>query len=180
MSDLQNTRLFFDRGTVCIKNSGLLRIPNTKLDDRDKNTFRAYGLYYKEIIEYLKNSGFDYADNVANFLPSPVITISNLELRDYQKNAIRRWIDSSMRGCVVLPTGAGKTAVGIKAIEQVNSSALVVVPTLDLMDQWTQNLTKYLNGNNVSDENNQDISANNYWKSGWWQRKHSAYYGCNI
>ena len=60
-----------------------------------------------------------------------------------------------MRGCVVLPTGAGKTAVGIKAIEQVNSSTLVVVPTLDLMDQWTQNLTKYLNGNDVYGETNQ-------------------------
>ena len=155
MSDLQNTRLFFDRGTVCIKNSGLLRIPNTKLDDRDKNTFRAYGLYYKGIVEYLKKSGFDYVDYVANFLPSPVITISNLELRDYQKNAISRWVDSSMRGCVVLPTGAGKTAVGIKAIEQVNSSTLVVVPTLDLMDQWTQNLTKYLNRSDVCDKNNQ-------------------------
>ena len=49
-----------------------------------------------------------------------------------------------MRGCIVLPTGAGKTVLGIRAIEQINSSTLVVVPTIDLMDQWTQVLKKYL------------------------------------
>jgi superfamily II DNA or RNA helicase len=33
--------------------------------------------------------------------------------------------------------------VGIKAIEKLNASSLVVVPTLDLMDQWTGILAKY-------------------------------------
>ncbi len=156
MIQTQNPKLFFDKGTICIKNSGLIRIPGTKLDDRDKETLRAYGLDYKEIVEYLKKSDFDYVDQVTQFLPSPVIQINNLELRDYQKNAIENWIESSMRGCVVLPTGAGKTAVGIKAIEKVNSSALVVVPTIDLMEQWTQNLSKYLNKNDNDDENNKN------------------------
>ena len=143
----QNPRLFFDKGTICIKNSGLIHIPRTKLDIQDKETLRAYGLDYKEIIEYLEKSDFDFLNEATNFIPSPVIQITNLELRDYQKNAIKNWVESSMRGCVVLPTGAGKTAVGIKAIEKVNSSTLVVVPTIDLMEQWTYNLTKYLNPN---------------------------------
>ena len=154
MAHAQKPRLFFDKGTICIKNSGLTRIPNTKLDDRDKDTLRAYALHYKKILDYLKKSDLDYVDEVARFLPSPVMKIGHLELRDYQKNAIENWVQSSMRGCVVLPTGAGKTAVGIKAIEQVNSSALIVVPTLDLMDQWTQNLTKYLNGDDAADNAN--------------------------
>ena len=151
---IHNPRLFFDKGTICIKNSGLVRIPGTKLDERDKETLRAYGLDYKEIIEYLKRSDFDYVDQVPHFLASPIFQITNLELRDYQKKAIENWIESSMRGCIVLPTGAGKTAVGIKAIEKVNSSTLVVVPTIDLMEQWTQNLSKYLNKNNDDDDKN--------------------------
>jgi superfamily II DNA or RNA helicase len=58
-----------------------------------------------------------------------------------------------------LPTGSGKTIVGVKAIEMatdvadsdsstdnsanVMPSCLIVVPTLDLMDQWTAVLSKH-------------------------------------
>jgi superfamily II DNA or RNA helicase len=147
-------RLFFDKGTICIKNSGLVHIPKTKFDINNKDIIRAHGLDYKEIVEYLEKSDFGFINDATNFIPSPVIEINNLQLRDYQKNAIKNWIESSMRGCVVLPTGAGKTAVGIKAIEKVNSSALVVVPTIDLMEQWTDNLTKYLNQNHGNKKDN--------------------------
>lgn len=141
-------RLFFDKGTICIKNSKLIRIPRTKFDENDNETLRAFGLDYNEISEYMKTSELDFVDQVANYLPSPVFEINNLlELRDYQKNAIDKWEASSMCGCVVLPTGAGKTAVGIKAIEKVNAATLVVVPTIDLMDQWADNLSKYFTKN---------------------------------
>ncbi len=80
----------------------------------------------------------------------------DLELRDYQKHALENWVKSSMRGCVILPTGAGKTAIGIKAIEKVNSSTLVVVPTIDLMDQWQRSISKYLT---VSDNDSKDITV---------------------
>jgi superfamily II DNA or RNA helicase len=37
---------------------------------------------------------------------------------------------------IILPTGAGKSLVAQMAIEQTQRSTLVVVPTLDLMNQW--------------------------------------------
>jgi superfamily II DNA or RNA helicase len=37
---------------------------------------------------------------------------------------------------VVLPTGAGKTAVAVRAIERAGRSTLVIVPTLALLKQW--------------------------------------------
>ena len=148
-------RLFFDKGTVCIKNSKLIRIPRTKFDEKDNETLRAYGYDYNEISEYMKTSELDFVDQVANYLPSPVFEINKLlELRDYQKNALGKWAASSMRGCVVLPTGAGKTAVGLKAIEMVNASTLVVVPTIDLMEQWIENISKYFKKDR--EENNQN------------------------
>src|SRR5690349_15550676 len=67
----------------------------------------------------------------------------NLSLRDYQQRALNNWDKAGKRGCVVLPTGSGKTVIGIKAIEMVNSASLIVVPTIDLMDQWTSVLSKY-------------------------------------
>ena len=136
-------QMFFEKGTIRIEDTNLIRLPHTKYDDRSK-TLRAYGLNYKDIIEYLQKSDLDFIDNVPDFIPSPVLQIQKLDLRDYQKKAIQNWIKSSMRGCVILPTGAGKTAVGIKAIEQVNGATLVIVPTIDLMEQWERSIRKYI------------------------------------
>jgi superfamily II DNA or RNA helicase len=57
-------------------------------------------------------------------------------LRDYQREAIESWIRNNKRGCIVLPTGAGKTIIALKAIMEANSSTLVIVPTINLMEQW--------------------------------------------
>lgn len=148
MSNLDSIALFFDKGTICIKNSKLHHIPQTKTDEKDEKIKRAFGLHYREIIKYFDQSNLDYTDQAPKFLASPVIETNNLNLRDYQDEAIKNWVNSEMRGCIVLPTGAGKTVVGIKAIEKVNASALIVVPTIDLMEQWTENLFKYLNKDN--------------------------------
>jgi len=79
-------------------------------------------------------------------LPSSSIPV----LRDYQQKALDNWAKAGMRGCVVLPTGSGKTLVGAKAIEKANAASLIVVPTLDLMDQWSAVLTRYFITSSVS------------------------------
>jgi superfamily II DNA or RNA helicase len=108
---------------------------------------RAQALYYRNILEYLKQSEIVYDDYVLDLVPSPNILIDNrnthLALREYQQKALDNWTKVGKRGCVVLPTGSGKTVIGIKAIEMVNSASIVIVPTIDLMDQWTAVLSKY-------------------------------------
>ena len=148
-----NPKLFFEKGSIRIENSKLIRIPNTKYDNRTKS-FRAYGLNYAEIIDYLEKSDLEFTDHVPNFVPSPIFQIKDLELRDYQQQAMQNWRKASMRGCVILPTGAGKTAIGIKAIQTVNAATLVIVPTIDLMEQWEENITKYLKGNSQNHPQN--------------------------
>jgi superfamily II DNA or RNA helicase len=59
-----------------------------------------------------------------------------VEPRPYQQEAIGGWQQSGRRGVIILPTGAGKSLVAQMAIEQTGRSTLVVVPTLDLMNQW--------------------------------------------
>jgi superfamily II DNA or RNA helicase len=54
-----------------------------------------------------------------------------------------------MRGCIVLPTGAGKTILGIKSIETINSAVLIVVPTLDLLHQWTEVLSSHITNTSI-------------------------------
>jgi superfamily II DNA or RNA helicase len=64
----------------------------------------------------------------------------SLTPRVYQREAIARWLENCGRGVVVLPTGAGKTVVAFMAIEQAPVRTLVVVPTIDLLNQWRAGL----------------------------------------
>jgi superfamily II DNA or RNA helicase len=113
--------------------------------DPRTNQLRALALHYPDIIAYLQNSGIRYEDNVIELIPIPNLKIenNNLILRPYQKKAIENWIAGGKKGCMILPTGSGKTIIAIKLIEIINSSTLIVVPTLDLMEQWTKFLSKY-------------------------------------
>jgi superfamily II DNA or RNA helicase len=140
--------LRYDNGTLSIS-GGIGHIPFASVDPRT-NHLRAQALYYQNIIEYLKQSEVQYDDSgVLDLVPSPSMARTggsdgnNLSLRDYQQRALNNWDKAGKRGCVVLPTGSGKTVIGIKAIEMVNSASLIVVPTIDLMDQWTSVLSKY-------------------------------------
>ena len=54
----------------------------------------------------------------------------------YQREALEAWLANHRRGVVVLPTGSGKPFLAVMAIDRCRRSALVVVPTLDLMNQW--------------------------------------------
>jgi DNA or RNA helicases of superfamily II len=65
----------------------------------------------------------------------------HIEPRDYQQAALDVWIAHDRRGSVVLPTGSGKTFLGLQAIADAGVSALVVTPTIDLMNQWHATLT---------------------------------------
>jgi superfamily II DNA or RNA helicase len=137
-----NVLLYYDKGSIVI--SGISQIPYSVMDPRT-NQLRALALHYPDIIAYLQNSGIRYEDNVIELIPIPNLKIenNNLILRPYQKKAIENWIAGGKKGCMILPTGSGKTIIAIKLIEIINSSTLIVVPTLDLMEQWTKFLSKY-------------------------------------
>lgn len=67
-----------------------------------------------------------------------------IELRDYQLEAYRAWVRSGYRGVIVLPVAAGKTVVALKAIGELGVKTLVLVPTIDLLNQWADNIVKLL------------------------------------
>ena len=54
------------------------------------------------------------------------------------------WLKSGKRGVIVLPTGAGKTSVALKAIALLSVPTLIVVPTIDLMSQWASAIREKL------------------------------------
>ena len=60
----------------------------------------------------------------------------SLHPRPYQREAVRHWLEAEGRGVVVLPTGAGKTVVAMIAMETIGARTLIVVPTIELLQQW--------------------------------------------
>jgi len=137
-SEQKTMKLTFDKGTIRIQ--GDVRVPNSTWDERSRS-YRAMALYYRDILDFLKRSGFDFDDKVLDLLPCPELQ-SSAVLRDYQTKALDAWTANDSRGVIVLPTGSGKTLVGITAIAQLNTPTLVVAPTLDLVAQWRSRLKK--------------------------------------
>ena len=131
---MQPTYLSYDRGTILIRSDA--KVPYSAWDDRVR-AFRAQSLYYREILEFLTRSELSTInDAVEDLPPCPELKGRTLTMRGYQKKALDAWDKAGRRGVIVLPTGAGKTVIAIKAIELVNKPTVVVVPTLDLLEQW--------------------------------------------
>ncbi|MBD3254496.1 MAG: DEAD/DEAH box helicase, partial [Candidatus Lokiarchaeota archaeon] len=130
-------KLTYDKGTILI--DGEYTTPYSKWDER-ANKYRATALNYKDIINYLENSDINFKDDVLDLIPMGDLS-SDITLRPYQEEALGRWL-SNGKGVVVMPTGAGKTFFALKLIEKVNSPTFIVVPTLDLVNQWKEELSK--------------------------------------
>lgn len=132
----------FDKGTILIK--GPFNTPYSVFDPRI-NGYRALGLDYSNIINYLRKNEIEYEDRVPNYLiaihKGHYNSNSIGKLRDYQSEALTKWRINSMKGCIVLPTGAGKTIIALHAILRTNTSTLIIVPTLNLMEQWFESIS---------------------------------------
>ncbi|HTT74214.1 MAG TPA: DEAD/DEAH box helicase [Thermoplasmata archaeon] len=83
------------------------------------------------------------ASFTAEILPAAVVEKWHLphELRDYQVTALDAFLNRQ-KGSVILPTGTGKTLVGIAAILALRLPAVVIVPTRVLVTQWSDELRK--------------------------------------
>jgi|TARA_R100000482_G_scaffold78198_1_gene30585 superfamily II DNA or RNA helicase len=66
-------------------------------------------------------------------------------LRDYQLKALDSWKSNGGEGVVIAPCGAGKTAIGVAAMAEYNTKALVLVHTNDLAVQWMNRIESMLN-----------------------------------
>ena len=132
---IEMIKLDFEKGTIVVKSN--FKLPNTVWDSRSQ-CYRCLPIFYKDLINYLKLSNLDYEDNVLDLMPMQNLTC-DLILHDYQEEALNKWL-RTRNGALVLPTGAGKTIIGLKAISILNVPTLVVVPTLELVQQWKREL----------------------------------------
>lgn len=114
------------------------------VQDRRAHFLRIQPMYFFVVKRALHQQRipFTVAFEERPVLPStPKLT---LEPRPYQAAALAAWLEHDGAGVVVLPTGAGKTFVAALAIAQMQLCSLIVVPTLELLQQWKSALAETL------------------------------------
>lgn len=137
--------LRYEEGTIRIETDeveGLVeRLDHGAVEyDPRTETGRAPAYAYSSVRDQLLESGLTVEDDV---LTLDSLTVeSPYQLREYQHDALAAWHDAGERGVIELPTGSGKTVIGLRAIETCETPTLVVVPTIDLLEQWHRELVE--------------------------------------
>ena len=130
--------LSFEGGTLLVSGRDLEQLaalPGCRHDPRT-NICRAEARHYRAIVEHLRRQKLPYQDEARVYEPTPWPLRTSRDPFPHQTEALDAWWHSGGRGVVVLPTGTGKTHMAILAINRTGRPALVVTPTIDLLNQW--------------------------------------------
>ncbi|WP_255167924.1 DEAD/DEAH box helicase [Natrononativus amylolyticus] len=132
--------------------------PGLEFDPRTE-TGRAPAFRYASLLSALGDEFDAVEDRVLDLETLPALE-SAYELRGYQRAALDDWLatdrwadapsaasevrppERAPAGVLELPTGSGKTVIALKAIERLAVPTLVVVPTIDLLEQWRRELER--------------------------------------
>ncbi|WP_269857982.1 DEAD/DEAH box helicase family protein [Streptomyces sp. RPT161] len=78
---------------------------------------------------------------------------ADLQVRDYQKQAVQRWFTNGLRGILRMATGIGKTLTALSAAAQLAKRlkqqaelpllTVIVVPYQHLVDQWVDDVERF-------------------------------------
>jgi superfamily II DNA or RNA helicase len=136
---MSDVRLEYDRGTLLLDGlgEGAGEVPEGFVADPRVGRLRAPGACYRSAFAALHlGLGGKLVDQARAYRELALAWRSPRTPYPHQLEAVQAWLDGRRRGLVVLPTGSGKTFVAELALFAVQRSTLVVVPTLDLMNQW--------------------------------------------
>ncbi len=142
-------RLSFDRGTLRIDSAPAALLESladiVRFDERTGH-HRAAAYRYARVLDAARGqAAASLEDEIALGWRRSTQT-SPPALRPYQEQAVSAFETFGRRGVIALPTGSGKTRVATAAIARAASSALVLVPTRVLLEQWTAVLRAHFGG----------------------------------
>ena len=134
MVPVMDRRLYFYGGTLVLE--GVARDEKQVLAPFlwSHGKWRTEAYHYASLLPWLRENAI--RDVLPRWQPLNYKLYDNRQPHDYQAEALAAWQKAGYRGCIVLPTGAGKSYIAIRAIHHLNRSAVVVAPTIDLLHQW--------------------------------------------
>ncbi len=136
-------RLRFEGGTILIEGltPGDSRgLPGLQMDPRS-GLYRAEAIWYRDLIQQLLDRKIPFDDKARQYARTPWPIRIDKPAFPHQTEGLAAWWQNGGRGVVVLPTGTGKTHLANLAIEKAQRPALIVTPTIDLMNQWYDELS---------------------------------------
>ena len=133
--------LRYDEGTIRIDGDGASSLDDlvyVRSDPRSQSR-RAPAFQYRPLVDACRERALTVDDHVLD-LPAIGRLETDYALRSYQQEALEVWREADDRGVLELPTGSGKTVVAVAAMAALATPTLVVVPTIDLLEQWEREL----------------------------------------
>ena len=131
----------FEEGTLLLRSvedAGVLAgLPECRADPR-AGGYRLPACHYRQLLLHLRTLGTPYDDGARAYHELSLAERSPRMPLVHQTEGLEAWWAAGGTGVVVLPTGSGKTYLGLLAIMRTGRSALVVTPTLELVAQWAE------------------------------------------
>ena len=146
----RTSTLRFERGTLTLHPppSSTAWAGIAEWDDRVER-LRAPAWKYRALVEACRAQNIALEDQAGKFTP---VTFSQAHLPTpyaHQRGTLEAWIAARRQGVTVLPTGSGKTVLATMAMARTGRSTMIVVPTLDLMQQWYSVLEQTFPGQQI-------------------------------
>lgn len=134
-------------------------------ENRKSLSFRAR--YRKEIKKLLFDKNLFVKDPVYQFGDQLDIHVLDDRLLDYQEDAVDSYLSYNQEagggGTIILPPNSGHTAVGLKIIETLKTSTLIIVEDRYKMEKWKQVISENtdLSEQNISvfEHKNRELKA---------------------
>lgn len=141
-------RTVFDHGTLVWSGDDIAALvaalPAAFKFDSRINGFRSRACDYAVILQKIRSMGIALQDDACAFNALKDLSLQEtLVPRPHQQTAFDAWRKAAYRAVAALPTGSGKTILAVMAIARLKRSALVLVPTIDLMVQWANVLKRF-------------------------------------
>ena len=134
--------IHFDSGSLIVDSKNQDNLDKIKdlitFDERIKR-YRAQAYHYANIYRALHKE-CKIEDSARDYKELELEWNTPFKARKHQSEAFQAWCQLKSRATVVLPTGSGKSFVAQMAINHIKRKTLVVVPTLDLVNQWHSQL----------------------------------------
>src|SRR2546423_6231435 len=133
----QKLVLRFQAGTLLLDGADRsFQAPSTFCWDERVLRWRAPAWAYRQTVREFIRRKLEFEDAARAYQEFDFPTKLLFEPRPYQQQAIEEWNRAGRQGVIRLPTGAGKSLVAQIAIGETKRTTLIVVPTIDLMNQW--------------------------------------------
>ena len=114
--------------------------------DKERKRYRIPYFAVPHLIKVAGKLGFKRVVNKVNWVRKEIPPPPKVDVRLYkfQAQALNAWLDAGCRGVIVVPTGGGKTYIGLVALAYLSVPTLICVTTIELARQWIQKIKEHL------------------------------------